>query len=501
MKRAFRLNFGTLVLAMLAGVVALLAGCMGQPEANAAKPMTVSFTTVAMDLASAFYARPTIGATNAASNQPIVEPVLTGTPLAANAQVMRGQYLARIGDCIGCHTRPGGAPFAGGFPLKTPFGTVISANITPDKSQGIGNVSLSQFEAALRHGIGKDGSNLYPAMPYTNYARLSNDDIVALFAYFTQAVPSAQQDNARTALVWPLSMRWLLKAWDWLYVPSTAYINDPAQSIDWNRGAYLVQGLGHCSACHTPRNALGAETASTDKEGSRFLSGALIDGWYAQPLRSNTSFSNGTNTASPGLNDWTQEDISEYLRTGRNKHTAAFGAMSDVVGHSTQYLTPQDAIAVAIYLKSLDPNEPLVVSKETPLVSTASTPHPTTLALRAGDVTQRGALLYLNNCSGCHRSDGEGAARTFPALARSSTVNATDSTSLIRIVLHGSAMPATVQAPSALTMSGFAWRLNDEDVASVLSFVRSHWGNQAVAVSSAEVAKIRAALTTTGDSK
>jgi alcohol dehydrogenase (quinone), cytochrome c subunit len=446
------------------------------------------------DLANAFYARPA-GAVNTA--QPIISPALIGASQANNPQLLRGQYLAQMGSCLACHTRPGGIPFAGGLPLKTPFGTIISTNITPDKEQGIGNDSLAQFEAALRRGIGKQGHNLYPAMPYTHYALMSSQDIADLFAYFLQVVPAAKQDNPQTDLSWPFSMRWLLKAWNLLYLPSPGFEQNPLQTGDWNRGAYLVQGPMHCSACHTPRNALGGEVATSEKQGKRFLSGALIDGWYAQPL-STPPARQGALDLDTGLRRWSESDIVEYLRTGRSKRSAAFGAMSEVVMHNTQYLSPLDAHSVAVYLKSLTLSEPQSIGTAMDGTLPEANPHPSTIALRADNVDRRGALLYLNNCSGCHRTDGEGVTRTFPALALSSSVNAADTTSLIRIVLHGSSMPATLLAPSALAMPGLGWRMNDEDLASVLSFVRSSWGNQSASVSATQVATVRAATAEIG---
>jgi mono/diheme cytochrome c family protein len=486
-----------LVATLLLMVLASLTGCEPSNQALAA-PSPASVTTeptpAVVAVATAFYARP---ANIPAA--PIEEPELAGSPLAADANVQRGQCLARLSGCIGCHTRPGGVPFAGGLALQTPFGVIVSTNITPDKTRGIGNYTLATFDAALRHGKDEEGGNLYPAMPYANYAAMTDDDIAALFAYFMQAVPAAQQDNARTALAWPFSIKCSVGVWNALYLPRPGFAADATQSAEWNRGAYLVRGAGHCGACHTPRGLLGAEKAPTEQSGDKFLAGALIDGWYAQSLRS-TSSKDGT--AAPGLSRWSAADIADYLRTGRNTHTAAFGAMTDVVAHSTQYLTPQDASAVAVYLKSLGGGvtaqaDTRAATKAANASPSTTPPKPaldaTTAALRAGAVTQRGAAVYLNNCSGCHRSDGEGAARTFPGLARSSTVAAADATSLIRVVLQGSAMPSTVLAPHALAMPGLGWRLSDDEVAAVLSLVRSSWGNQAGVVSAADVAKVRSA--------
>ena len=406
--------------------------------------------------------------------------------------VQRGEYLARAGDCISCHTRAGGLPFAGGLAMATPFGTIISTNITPDAGNGIGGYTQQDFNRALRLGRAQDGHYLYPAMPYTQFAKLSDTDLQDLYAYFMQGVKPAVQANASTQLAWPFRMRWLMALWNTLYLHDTRYQNLPAQSAQWNRGAYLVQGLGHCGACHTPRSFTGAEKARSEADGDKFLSGATVDGWYAQPLR------HLEGPASPGLAHWSRPELVAFLQTGRNSHTAAFGAMAEVVGNSTQYLKAEDLNAMAIYLKSLGGPATGGAGDERVPTRSADASDPTTLALRTGDaaflVAQPGALVYLNNCSACHRSDGQGASQTFPTLARSSSVAATDPSSLIRMVLQGSAMPHTEVAPSELGMPGLGWRLGDDKVAEVLSFVRRSWGNQALAVTAQQVAAVRAGL-------
>ena len=441
--------------------------------------------------AAAFYAPPPASA-GSTQHGVIAEPALI-VP-AGDTLLEKGRYLARAGDCISCHTRPGGAPFAGGLSLKTPFGTIVSTNITPHKTQGIGNYTEEDFVRLMRHGKSEDGQNIYPAMPYANFARLSDGDLQALYAYFMKGVPAAAQTNATTNLPWPFSVRALVSVWNRLYVPTAPYAPEPTQSAEWNRGAYLVQGLGHCGACHTPRSVTGAEKASTEKGGKLFLSGAIIDGWYAQPLRK--------------LSSWSNQDIVDYLQTGRSRHTAAFGAMAEVVGNSTQHMTTPDLTAVAVYLKSLEPT-PLDASSASSTSTTSSTfttaaaitttttaTTVTATALRTGDTRTAGALIYLNNCSACHQSSGQGVQRTFPSLAQSTTVAAQDATSLIRIVLQGAAMPSTTAAPSALAMPGFDWRLSDANVADVLTFVRNSWGNQAAAVNAQSVAKVRSDLAT-----
>ena len=387
-------------------------------------------------IAEKFYASPPVSV-GARITTPIQEPALLN---ADNPLVKRGQYLARAGDCIGCHSRPGGAPFAGGLPLKTPFGLIISTNITPDKNDGVGNYTQAQFNRLMRQGVNETGQNIYPAMPYTSYARLSDDDLAALYAYFMLGLAPVMQTNAETNLAWPFSMRWLVKAWNWLYLPRPGYAIEAGRDAEWNRGAYLVQSLGHCGACHTPRNVAGAEKANNEKNGAGFLSGAVIDGWYAQNLRS-------AGEDASGLSSWTRKDLVDYLKTGRSAHTAAFGAMAEVVGNSTQHMSLPDLKAIAVYLKSLgDDALPRSASNER-VARTPQNISPTALTLRSGQATEPGALVYLNNCSGCHQSSGKGASMTFPSLAQSSTVAAANPTSLIRIVLQGANLPGTAGAP------------------------------------------------------
>ena len=404
-------------------------------------------------------------------------------PASSDPVLERGRYLARAGDCVSCHTAPGKPAFGGGLPMKTPFGTIVSTNITPDPGAGIGAYTEAEFARALREGVAKDGHHLYPAMPYPSFARVNDEDMHALFTFFRNGVQPVAQKPPATDLPWPFSMRGLMVAWNWIYLDKGVYQPDAARSAEWNRGAYLVQGLGHCGDCHTPRSMLGGVKAASDGKGELFLSGAVIDGWYAQPLR---------HTGRPTMAQWPAQDIVQYLQTGRTSHTAAFGAMVDVVQNSTQHLSTQDLQAVATYLQSLGAQGSAQNAPSPASLVAAAPQHPTALALRNGTVEgNSGAMVYLNNCNACHRSDGTGADKTFPALAGNSVVNAKDPTSLIRLVLAGSAMPSTAQAPSPIAMPDFGWRLSDADVASVLSFARSSWGNQGDAVTAAQVAKVR----------
>ena len=395
---------------------------------------------------------------------------------ADNAQLVKqGHYLAQAADCIACHTAKGGQPFAGGLPMQTPIGKIYSSNITPDKDTGIGNYSLKDFDNALRHGIAKSGDTLYPAMPYPSYAKISPSDIKALYAYFMQDVKPVAQANHAVDISWPLSMRWPLSLWRKMYAPAVAIDDSTGTAADpLARGRYLVESLGHCSACHTPRAVTMQEKSLTD-DGSSFLSGALIDGFLAKNLRDDVN---------DGLGSWSRQDIVHFLKGGRNAHSAAFGGMAEVVQDSTQYMSDSDLNAIATYLKSLKPVNPAQTSYT----------YDDTVAkqLRAGTNHSSGAMVFVNNCAACHRTTGLGYTETFPALAQSTVVNTQDPSSLIHIVLTGAEMPWTSAAPTHYAMPGFAHRLNDQEVADVLTFVRSSWGNKAPAVTASMVAKERA---------
>ncbi|MBK5001079.1 cytochrome c [Pseudomonas sp. S31] len=410
----------------------------------------------------------------------------TTAPLARLASVDqalidKGRYLADAGDCTACHTSKDGKPFAGGLAIASPIGTLYSTNITPDKDTGIGNYSLDAFDRALRHGIAANGDSLYPAMPYPAYARVSDDDVRALYAYFMQGVAPVKAENRTNDVPWPLSMRWPLAIWRKVFAPTPQAVTfDAGRYADAQvaRGAYLVQGLGHCGSCHTPRAATLQEKA-LDESGEAFLAGGpVIDGWLAVNLRGNPA---------DGLGAWSREDIVATLRSARSPtHAVLGGAMGDVVVHSTQHLGDDDLQAIAAYLKTLPASANSVSSfKADPA---------TAKALQAGQESGRGAELYVDNCAACHRTDGLGYARVFPKIAGNSSVLSADPVSMIRLVLHGSKLPSTATAPSELGMPGFAWRMSDEEVAQLLTFVRSSWGNQAPEVTAASVAKVRATL-------
>ncbi|ARU95426.1 c-type cytochrome [Tatumella citrea] len=392
--------------------------------------------------------------------------------------VKRGEYLARAGDCVACHTSEGGQPFAGGLPMATPIGKIYSTNITPDKTYGIGDYTYDDFQKAVRHGVAKNGETLYPAMPYPSYAVVSDDDMHALYAYFMQGVKPVSQPNHATDIPWPLSMRWPLAIWRGMFAPAVKPATaQPGEDPVLARGRYLVEGLGHCGACHTPRSITMQEKALNNSEGTDYLSGssAPIDGWTAINLRGDDR---------DGLGRWSTSDIAQFLRYGRNDRTAVFGGMTDVVQHSLQYLSDDDINAIARYLKSLSPRDShQPVFKADDSVSQA---------LWKGNDQRTGAAEYVDSCAACHKTDGSGYTRFFPALKGNPVVLAEDPTSLIHIVLTGDTLPGVQGAPSAITMPAFGWRLNDQQVANVVNFIRSSWGNTSTAaVSADQVAKLR----------
>ncbi|WP_313201148.1 cytochrome c [Pseudomonas sp.] len=408
----------------------------------------------------------------------LIATLLLGATAAAQADdalVKKGEYLARAGDCVACHTAKGGKPFAGGLPMETPIGTVYSTNITPHAS-GIGQYSFADFDRAVRQGIAKDGSTLYPAMPYPSYARVSDDDMQALYAYFMQGVEAVAQPNKPTDIPWPLSMRWPLSIWRGLFAPEVKAWQAPAGADPAvSRGAYLVEGLGHCGACHTPRALTMQEKALSPAEGEQFLAGsAPLEGWIAKSLRGDHK---------DGLGSWSEAQLVQFLKTGRSDRSAVFGGMSDVVEHSLQHMSDADLTAIARYLKTLPPSDP----NDTPHVYDKQVAE----ALWQGDDSKPGASVYIDNCAACHRTDGHGYSRVFPALAGNPVVQTADATSLIHVVLAGGTVPATQTAPSNFTMPAFGWRLSDQEVADVVNFIRTSWGNKGSAVSAAEVKHLR----------
>lgn len=386
--------------------------------------------------------------------------------------ISRGEYVARLGDCIACHTAPGGKPMAGGLELKTPLGSLHSTNITPDAQTGIGGYTFEQFDRAMRRGIAADGHNLYPAMPYPSYAKMTQEDMRALFAYLTKGVPAVKQPNKPNEMPWPFSMRWGLALWNMAFLDTTPFQPDSGKDAVWNRGAYLVQGLGHCGACHTPRG-IGFQEKAMSHEGARgkhFLAGETVEGWRAPSLR----------------NLWTVPDTVQMLKTGQNRFGSVSGTMVEVIHHSTQYFSDADLTAIATYLKSLPPGEGELAPSTGPGPAAVAGVPPKLY-------TTAGGLGYLQFCADCHRPEGSGVPGIFPALAQNASVASAPSETLLHVTLTGWKTAQTAAYPRVWTMPAFA-RLSDQEIAEILSFVREAWGNQAAPVSAAAVKAARAAL-------
>ncbi len=388
---------------------------------------------------------------------------------ADDALIAKGRYIAQLGDCVACHTAPGGAEMAGGRALETPFGTLYSTNITADAATGIGSWSYAAFDRAMRQGVSADGHRLYPAMPYPSYAKMTDADMAALWAYLQQGLPPVARANQPLAMHFPFNQRWGLAYWDAAFAEKTAFIANPDHDAVWNRGAYLVQGLGHCGACHTPRGIGFQELAMTERgtAGASFLSGARVEHWNAIALR----------------DLWTVNDTVEMLKTGQNRFATASGSMTDVILHSTQHLDDADLLAMATYLKSLPSDRPQTAAP----APVASAEPPAKL------FTTAGGLGYAQFCTDCHRLNGGGVKGVFPALAGNPTVAAQDPATLIHITLTGWKTASTAAHQRVYTMPAFA-RLGDAEIAEILSFVRESWGQGAGPVNAAEVAEARKSL-------
>jgi len=389
-------------------------------------------------------------------------------PLAASAvtamtsgQIARGGYLARAGNCLGCHTARGGRPYAGGRGIETPFGTVYASNLTPHARTGIGQWTPAQFWRALHNGRSRDGRLLYPAFPYPNYTHVSRDDADAIFAYL-RSLPAVEQTNRPNALRFPYDSQAALALWRALYFRPGKLATDSARSGEWNRGSYLVQGLGHCNACHSSRNAFGATDGSLD------LGGGLIPmrNWYAPSL---------TSAGEAGVADWDLGEIVALLKTGVSTHASVSGPMAEVVAGSTRFLNDADLRAIAVFLKALPPS------------------HEAARPVAGADARtlERGAGIYERNCAECHGDVGEGVDSVYPRLAGNRAVTLEPAANVIRVVLSGGFPPGTAGNPRPYGMPPFLTALGDEDIATVVSYIRNSWGNRASAVSAYTVSRYR----------
>ena len=401
----------------------------------------------------------------------------------ATAVIDRGKYLAIAADCAACHTAPGGKAFAGGLPISTPLGTIYSTNITPSADFGIGRYTEQEFVRALRQGVRRDGAYLYPAMPYTSYAKFTDDDTHALYTYFMQAVAPVDMRAPETALPFPMNIRLSMLAWNLLFLDAKVFTPDSQQSAEWNRGAYLVEGAAHCSTCHTPRGFLMQE------EASRALSGAQVGPWYAPNI---------TSDPESGIGSWTKEDLAAYLRAGRLPGKAqAAGSMGEAVARSFQYLSAADLDAVATYIKSVPPiHDPAGGSR-----FTAGSMFSELGVLRgrdgikSDDANPTGAELFQGNCASCHAAEGQGSKDNYyPSLFHNSATGAKNAINLIAAILYG--VNRTISGKQAF-MPGFggqpsdANQLNDRDIAVLASYVLAHYGPGDDSVTEQQVAEVR----------
>lgn len=377
---------------------------------------------------------------------------------ASAANMARGAYLARAGNCMGCHTLPGGMPYAGGRLLATPFGSVAVPNITPERATGIGAWSADDFWRALHNGKGRDGRLLYPAFPYPNYTRVGRADADALYAYL-RSLPAVRQAAPAHQLAFPYNTQLALAVWRLLYFKPAVYAAKAGATPEWNRGAYLVQGLGHCSACHAARNAAGASAPG--------LGGGMIAGidWYAPSLDAD---------AEAGLGEWTVDQLAALLATGISARASVVGPMADVVQGSLQHLAAADVRAMAVYLKSLPAN------------STTAAPPPPLDAAPTAQMAQ-GAALYRRYCLDCHGADGRGLPPHYPPLAGNRAVTMAAVVNPIRVVLDGGFAPGTAGNPRPYGMPPFAHAMNDGEIAAVLTYVRNSWGNRAAPLTASAV--------------
>lgn len=414
--------------------------------------------------------------------------------------VDRGRYIARLGDCVACHTGNKTQPMGGGLALETPFGKIYSTNISPDADTGMGKYSFDQFDRAMRKGVAADGRNMYPAMPYPSYAKMTAEDMQALYAYLMQGVAPVKAANKESDLGFPFNQRWGLALWNWVFLDDAPFQPQPQQTAQWNRGAYLVQGLGHCGACHTPRGVGFQEKTMTGegRKGEYFLAGETVENWRALSLR----------------DLWTPEETAQLLKTGRNSHGTVSGNMVDVVQHSTQYMSDEDLLAIGIYLKSLPAGKndlPMQVAQGPgPVIAPHPAPQasghaPSATSAVSSDVpadlyASRGGLGYLQFCADCHRADGGGVKDVFPPLAGNFSLQSQDPSTLIHLMLAGWKAPVTQSHARPLTMPAFA-QLKDAEIADILNFARRSWGRaDAREIHAKEVQSMRRQLDAKGES-
>jgi mono/diheme cytochrome c family protein len=373
--------------------------------------------------------------------------------------IAHGKALVEAGDCASCHTADPAKPFAGGKKIDTPFGGIYSPNLTADRNTGIGGWSDADFYGALRYGMDPDGSRYYPAFPYPYFTKLTRPDIAAIRAYLATLTPF-QNEAPPPELRFPLNLRVVMRAWNYLFLRPGILEPDQSKGTDWNRGRYLVEGLGHCGACHTPKNIFGA-----DKRGQAFT-GGYVQGWFAPRLDA---------AERSGLKSWSVDDIAEYLKSGRNGKSHADGLMAEIIVNSTSKMSDADVRAIAVYLKSLP----------------AGPPEPAVTAPPPEQGMKDGEQIYAHYCRACHETDGSGAPRIYPPLPANALLQSADPSSTLRVILDGAQTVTTPRAPNTGSMPSYARDLSDQQVADVTNYIRNSWGNEAPLVTPDQVRKAR----------
>jgi mono/diheme cytochrome c family protein len=398
----------------------------------------------------------------------VPDPGIPSTVAQRQPDVTRGEYIYRLGDCAACHTKPGGKTLAGGYALVTPLGTIYSTNITPDRDHGIGSYSLTDFARAVRLGVTPDGTRLYPAMPYTSYAKMSDEDVQDMYAYLQKNITPVSEPAPATKLPWPFNMRWTMAFWNVVFLDSSHFTPDSSKDAQWNRGAYVVEALEHCGECHTPR----AITQNLDN--AKKFSGTVLQGWKAYNI---------TASKQSGVGGWSDDALASYLSTGHaDGHSSASGPMAEAVSNSLRFANADDVKAIVAYVRSTPAIDNAPAIAQNPPAANETSPPP-----------GLGVQVFAGNCANCHDWNGEGVQSPYANLLGSRTVNDPDATNLMAIVLSGSNAPLPIEHAF---MPPFGHGHSDDELAAVANFVNGYFGNGQAKVTAADIDKARKALPT-----